>query len=191
MPNITTVGIVNAECEISYLLRSATTVLQQEVRWIQLRMWSWHTISIWFSAPGVQIEGFLLSLSKVPIFEKLWRNPIVLRSQLYSTWMRLWDHGDHARCWNKYSQKGNAPSASTTTCLPRYTVWDMSQKIYYETPSIHWKAILRGEWPSGPANSISLTCVKHGCVWSETGWVTFQMNDQNSSLSRPSEGTLN
>ena len=50
---------------------------------------------------------------------------------------------------------------------------------------------LRGEWPSGPASSISLTDVKHGCVWSETGWATFQMNDQNSSLSRPSEGTLN
>ena len=31
----------------------------------------------------------------------------------------------------------------------------------------------------------------HGCVRSETGWTTFQMNDQNSSLSRPSEGTLN
>ena len=48
-----------------------------------------------------------------------------------------------------------------------------------------------GEWPSGPASSISLTEVKHGCVRSETGWATFQMNDQNSSLSRPSEGTLN
>ena len=35
------------------------------------------------------------------------------------------------------------------------------------------------------------TEVKHGCVRSETGWVTFQMNDQNSSLSHPSEGTLN
>ena len=49
----------------------------------------------------------------------------------------------------------------------------------------------QGEWPSGPANSISLTEVKHRCVRSETGWATFQMNDQNSSLSRPSEGTLN
>ena len=49
----------------------------------------------------------------------------------------------------------------------------------------------RGEWPSGPASSISLTEVKHGCVRSETGWATFQMNDQNSSLSRSSEGTLN
>ena len=50
---------------------------------------------------------------------------------------------------------------------------------------------MRGEWPSGPASSISLTEVKHGCVRSETRWATFQMNDQNSSLSRPSEGTLN
>ena len=49
----------------------------------------------------------------------------------------------------------------------------------------------RGEWPSGPASFISLTEVKHGCVRSETGRATFQMNDQNSSLSRPSEGTLN
>ena len=49
----------------------------------------------------------------------------------------------------------------------------------------------RGEWPSGPTSSISLTEVKHGCVRSETGWATFQMNDQNSSLGRPSEGTLN
>ena len=30
-----------------------------------------------------------------------------------------------------------------------------------------------------------------GCVRSETGWATFQMKDQNSSLRRPSEGTLN
>ena len=43
---------------------------------------------------------------------------------------------------------------------------------------------------SGQA-AISLTEVKHGCVRSETGWATFQMNDQNSSLSRPSERTLN
>ena len=50
---------------------------------------------------------------------------------------------------------------------------------------------IRGEWPSGPASSISLAEVKHGCVRSETGRVTFQMNDQNSSLHRPSEGTLN
>ena len=50
---------------------------------------------------------------------------------------------------------------------------------------------MRGEWPSGPASSISLTEVKHGYVRSETGWATSQMNDQNSSLSRPSEGTLN
>ena len=32
---------------------------------------------------------------------------------------------------------------------------------------IYW-----GEWPSGPASSISLTEVKHGCVLSETGWAT-------------------
>ena len=50
---------------------------------------------------------------------------------------------------------------------------------------------LRGEWPSGPASSISFTEAKHGCVRSETGWATFRMNDQNSSLRRPSEGTLN
>ena len=50
---------------------------------------------------------------------------------------------------------------------------------------------LRDEWPSGPASSISLTEVKHGCVQSEIGWAAFQMNDQNSSLRRPSEGTLN
>ena len=28
-------------------------------------------------------------------------------------------------------------------------------------------------------------------VRSETGWATFRMNDQNSSLRHPSEGTLN
>ena len=48
-----------------------------------------------------------------------------------------------------------------------------------------------GEWPSGPVSSISFTEIKHGCVRSETGWVTFQMNDQNSSLRHPSEETLN
>ena len=39
------------------------------------------------------------------------------------------------------------------------------------------------EWPSGPASSISFTEVKHGCVRSETGWVTFQMNDQKTAHS--------
>jgi len=47
---------------------------------------------------------------------------------------------------------------------------------------------VRVDWPSGQASSMSLTEVKHGCVQSETGWVTLQMNDQNSSLCRPSEG---
>ena len=37
---------------------------------------------------------------------------------------------------------------------------------------------MRGEWPSGPAKAISFTEVKLGCVRSETGWATFQMNDQ-------------
>ena len=41
----------------------------------------------------------------------------------------------------------------------------------------------RGEWPSGPGSSISLTEVKHGCVRSETGWATFQMNDQKTAHS--------
>ena len=50
---------------------------------------------------------------------------------------------------------------------------------------------LWGEWPSGPASSLSFTEVKHGSVRSETGWATFHMNDQNSSPRRPSEGTLN
>ena len=45
---------------------------------------------------------------------------------------------------------------------------------------------LRGEWPSGPASSISFAEVKHGCVRSETGWVTFRMNDQTAH-----SGTLN
>ena len=42
---------------------------------------------------------------------------------------------------------------------------------------------LRGEWPSGPASFISFTEVKHGCVRSETGWATFQMNDQKTAHS--------
>ena len=41
----------------------------------------------------------------------------------------------------------------------------------------------RGEWPSGPASSISFTEVKHGCVRSETGWATFRMNDQKTAHS--------
>ena len=41
----------------------------------------------------------------------------------------------------------------------------------------------RGAWPSGPASSISFTEVKHGCVRSETGWATFQMNDQKTAHS--------
>ena len=48
----------------------------------------------------------------------------------------------------------------------------------------------RGEWPSGPASSVSLTEVKYGCAWSKTGWASSR-NDQNSSLRRPSEGMLN
>ena len=52
-------------------------------------------------------------------------------------------------------------------------------KDVYSTPST-W---LDHEWPSGPASSISLTEVKHGCVRSETGWATFQMNDQETAHS--------
>ena len=48
----------------------------------------------------------------------------------------------------------------------------------------------RGEGPSGTASSNSLTEVKRGCARSETGWADFQMNDQNSSFHRPSEGTF-
>ena len=64
--------------------------------------------------------------------------------------------------------------------------WKITAVLLQSKQSKLW-----GEWPSGPASSISLTEVKHGCVRLETGWATFQMNDQNSSLSRPSEGTLN
>ena len=52
---------------------------------------------------------------------------------------------------------------------------------------LHSSVMQQGEWPSSPASYISFTEVKHGCVWSEAGWVTFQVNDQNSSLHRPSE----
>ena len=45
----------------------------------------------------------------------------------------------------------------------------------------------RGEWPSGPASSIIFTEVQHGCVRSETGWATFQINDQKQ-LTPPSFG---
>ena len=37
--------------------------------------------------------------------------------------------------------------------------------------------------PSGPAKAISFTEVKHGCVRLETGWATFQINDQKSAHS--------
>ena len=47
--------------------------------------------------------------------------------------------------------------------------------------SINFCTHLWGEWPSGPANSISFTEVKHGCVGSGTAWVTFQLKDENSS----------
>ena len=53
------------------------------------------------------------------------------------------------------------------------------------------RSLMRSEWPSGQASSISLTAVKHGCILSENGWATFQMNIQNNSFRRPSEGTLN
>ena len=45
--------------------------------------------------------------------------------------------------------------------------------------------------PKRPSQFISLTAVKVGCVRSETGLVTVQINDHNSSLRRPKEGTLN
>ena len=41
----------------------------------------------------------------------------------------------------------------------------------------------RGEWLSSPANYISFTKVKHGCVRSETGWATLQINDQKTAHS--------
>ena len=36
---------------------------------------------------------------------------------------------------------------------------------------------------SGPAKTISFTEVKHGCVRSETGWATVQINDQKTAHS--------
>ena len=48
-----------------------------------------------------------------------------------------------------------------------------------------------GEWPSGSASFRLLAEVKLGCVRSATGQVAFQINDQNNSLRRVSEGTLN
>ena len=42
---------------------------------------------------------------------------------------------------------------------------------------------LWGEWPSSPAKIIGFTEVKHGCVRSETGWATFQINDQKTAHS--------
>ena len=42
---------------------------------------------------------------------------------------------------------------------------------------------MRGEWPSGPASSISFTEVKHGCVRSKSGLATFQMEDQKTAHS--------
>ena len=51
--------------------------------------------------------------------------------------------------------------------------------------------LLRGEGPSSTASSTSVTEVKHGGVQPETGWVTYQMNSQNISVRRPSEGAFN
>ena len=47
-------------------------------------------------------------------------------------------------------------------------------KIQNITNGMIIKIDKRGEWPSSPASFISLTEVKHGCVRSETGWVTFR-----------------
>ena len=44
---------------------------------------------------------------------------------------------------------------------------------------------------SGPSSSNGSAEVRHGCVWAEIEWATFQMNYQNSSIRRPSEGMLN
>ena len=52
--------------------------------------------------------------------------------------------------------------------------------LAFQTSNIQEK---RGEWPSGSASSISFTEVKHGCVRSEAGWATFQMNDQKTAHS--------
>ena len=68
----------------------------------------------------------------------------------------------------------------------KYFCFYLHSVITFFSSEIKWS-----KRPSGPASSISLTEVKHGCVWSETGWASFQMNDQNSSLRHPSEGTLN
>ena len=56
--------------------------------------------------------------------------------------------------------------------------WEVAVFIYgagilscrvHELNSINRKT---RKWPSGPASSIGLTEVKHGCVRSETGWAT-------------------
>jgi len=51
-----------------------------------------------------------------------------------------------------------------------YTIYALKQEsgTFLAEP---WKPhVLRGEWPSGPASSISLTEIKHGSLQSETGW---------------------
>ena len=87
----------------------------------------------------------------------------ISNNDLTSLWTEM---RQNYRCWRE---------------LIIYIWWKWGVRIHY----------LRGEWPSGPASSINLTEVKHGCIWSKTGWATFQMNSQNSSFSRPLEGTLN
>ena len=51
-------------------------------------------------------------------------------------------------------------------------------------PNLNHNDTWRGEWPSGPASSTSVAEVKNDCVRSETGWTTFQMNDQNPTVLR-------
>ena len=61
-------------------------------------------------------------------------------------------------------------SNSSILNLPIPSIVLISKKLNHQRKLlVH---LQRGEWPSGPANSISLTEVKHGCVRSETGWAT-------------------
>ena len=49
-------------------------------------------------------------------------------------------------------------------------------------PNLNHNDTWQSEWPSGPASPTSVAEVKNDCVRSETGWATFQMNDQNATV---------
>ena len=113
--------------------------------------------------PNIPIESSFYGLSISPVSVSIYHKIFLLFDEFY---------------WKQNKR--------IMTIAKLWLVIGQNKKLWISCPrgmGIQMTSFLRGEWPSSPASSISFSEVKHGCVRSETGWVTFQMNDQKTAHS--------